>query len=132
MDERSRLDRAGGECCAVALPLAHPEIKERCQADLLRESTMAGLLRGDIGQQAVVESRRIGAMKYSRGRCRRKALKDDGNLCPRRDDCAGDRREFAPAQAAQNFERILKMTGVQGERMIDSLRLPADHRSIGP
>src|SRR6476660_1187298 len=125
MDKRSRLDCAGGECGPGALPLAHPEIEERCQADLLREATMAGLGRGDIGQQAVVESRRIGAMKHSRGRCRRKALEEDGNLCPRRDDCASDRREFAPAQAAQNFEWILKMTGVQGEPMIDSLRLPA-------
>ena len=116
----------------AALPLARPEIEERCQADLLRELTMAGLGRGDIRQQAVVESRRIGAMKHSRGRCRRKALEDDGNLCPRRDYCAGDRRDFAPATAAQNFERILEMTGVQGEPMIDGLRLPADHRSIGP
>src|SRR6478752_6921263 len=119
MDERSGLDCAGSECRAGALPLAHPEIEERCQADLLRESTMARLDRGDMSQQAVVESRRIGAMKHSRGRCRRKALEEDGSLCPRRDDCAGDRREFAPAQAAQNFERILKMTGVQGEPMID-------------
>src|SRR6476646_11992513 len=110
MDERSRLNCPGGECGAGALSLAHPKIEERFQADLLRESTMAGLGRGDIGQQAMVESRRIGAMKHSRGRCRRKALEEDGNLCPRRDDCASDRRKFAPTQAAQNFERIIEMT----------------------
>ena len=34
--------------------------------------------------------------------------------------------------ASLDFERILDMTGVQGERMIDDLRLPADHHSIGP
>src|SRR5882757_5160779 len=132
MDKRSRLDCAGGECGASALPLAYPEIEERCQADFLRELPMAGLGRGDIGQQAMVESRRIDAMKDGRGRCCRKALKDDGSLCPRCNDGTNDRREFPPAQATQNFERILEMTGVQGEPMIDDLHLPVDHRSIGP
>src|SRR5258708_38752460 len=106
MDERSRLDCAGGECGTSALPLAHPEIEERCQADFLRELPMAGLGRGDIGQPAMVESRRIGATKHSRGRCCRKALEDDRSLCPRRNDGAGDRLESPPAEATQNSQRI--------------------------
>src|ERR1700760_959897 len=118
MHERSRPDRAAGECGASPPPLAHPEIEERCQADFLRELPMAGLGRGDIGQQAMVESRQIGAMKHSRGRCCRKALKDDRSLCPRRNDGASDRREFPPAQATKNFERILEMTRMLGEPMI--------------
>src|SRR5260370_17042752 len=121
MDERSRLDRAGSECGAGAFPITHPEIEERCQADLLRELTMAGLGRGDIGQQAVVESRRVGAMKHSRGRCRRKALADDCNLCPRRDDCPAERREFAPTQAPPTSARLLELTQARRSRLAHAL-----------
>jgi len=132
MDERSRLDCAGGSAAPVPSP-SPSEIEERVRRSSLRVDD-GRARRGDVGQQAVVESRRIGAMKRSRAAAPQ-SLEEDGSLCPRRDDCAGDRREFAPAQAAQNFERIFKMTGVHGERMIDSLRLPADssqHRPLNP
>ena len=65
------------------------------------------------------------------GRDRSIAVEDDRHLLGARgDDRAGYRREFAPADAAQDLERIAAMAAVQRDRRIDRLGLAAHHRRI--
>ena len=76
---------------------------------------MAGLGR-DVRQQAVIERGRIGAMQDRRRSHRRKPVEHDRHLLhARREDRAGDRREFASAEAAQDLQRVFQMRGMQRE-----------------
>ena len=111
--------------------MVQAEIEQRLQAEPVDRLAVAGLGR-DLRQQAMIEGGGIGALQDRGRRRRREPVEHHRHLLHARgENRAGDRREFAAAEAAQDFQRILEMRGMQLEPAVDGAGLARHHRRVG-
>lgn len=80
---------------------------------------------------AMVERARHGAFEDRRRRTRDKAIEEHRHAGdPRRQYSAGDRSQFASAEASQQFEWVASLAGVAVARASDDLDLAGQHRIV--
>ena len=98
-------DERDGERRARAFAEAQAEIEQRNLAEPLEDLRM-GALGGQVPSRAVIERGGIERVEDSRGRRRDIAVEYDGHaLQAGGENGPGDRRDLAPAEPAQDFER---------------------------
>ena len=77
-----------------------------------------------MGGEAMVERGIVERMQHRRGRADDEAVEQHRHAAQARgEDRAGDRGDFAPAEAAQHFQRIAEMLAMQRDRRAHRVRL---------
>ena len=109
-----RIERA--RVAPEASPRRMPRSRSGLLADTVEEPAMARLGR-DVAGDAMVEGARVGGVEHRGGGARAEPVEDDRDPPhPRRQDRAGHRGEFEPAQPAQHFERVARLRHCGGRR----------------
>jgi adenosylcobinamide-GDP ribazoletransferase len=113
------LQNARGECTPGGFAEPHAEVEQRLLAEPAQHFAMRPLGR-DVASNAVIQRMRIAGVQDGSRRADDIAVEDHRDtLQSRREDRAGDRRNFPTAETAQDFERIVAIGLVQSDCAFD-------------